>query len=146
MTEAERMKILSLYESGLPVKQIRQMMAMTAEEFNRVLRELKANGDLPKKKTGKEKVAEAFWRGEENPYEIAELYGLSLRTVQTYRYRQGFSTGRGKRNYKHCDRTIAIYNDLKYGDNTVAEIARKHNVSWTYVKKLKRKLIEDGEI
>lgn len=144
MTESERNKILALYESGMSVRQIMQLMEMTVEDFNRAIRELKSNGDLPKKKTGCEKVAEAYARGERNPYKIAETYGLTLRTVQEYKHKNGIKTGRGKRNFKHCERTNAINADLELGNGTLAEIARKHNVSWSYVKKLKKKLKEDG--
>lgn len=146
MTEFERTRILAYYESGMPISHIRRIMAMTVAEFDRAIKELKDNGDLPKKKTGKEKVAEAFARGERNHYEIAELYGLTPRTVIEYRGRNGIKIKRAKRNYRHCDRTNAIYEDFKSGEMTVAEIARKHDVSWTYAKKLKRKLEEDGEI
>ena len=146
MNESERKKIADLLESGMSIAQIRQLMAMTSAEFKRAIAEMKRNGELPKKKTGRDKVIEAFKRGERNPYEIAEMYGLSYESVRAYKRQGGIITGRGKRNYRHCERTNAIYEDLKTNVGTVAEIARKHNVSWTYVKKLKRKLIEDGEI
>ena len=147
MTESERAKILALYESGMGIKRIRQLMAMTAEEFNKVIKELKDNGDLPKKVTGQEKVAQAYANGERDPYEIAKTYGLSLKTVKDYKWRSGIKIGkRPPRNYRHCDRTNAINADLELGNATVAEIAKKHGVSWTYVKKLKNKLIEDGQI
>ena len=146
MTESERKKIADLLESGMTIGQIRQLMAMTSAEFTRAIAEMKRNGELPKKKTGRDKVIEAFARGERNPYEIAETYGLSYESVRAYKRQGGIITGRGKRNFRHCERTNAINEDLKSKIGTVAEIARKHNVSWTYVKKLKSKLEEDGEL
>jgi Mn-dependent DtxR family transcriptional regulator len=58
----------------------------------------------------------------------------------------GIKTGRPKRNYKHSPRTLAIYEDLKEGNLTTAEIARKHQVKWQSVHKIRRKLEEDGEL
>ena len=146
MTDSERKKIADLLESGMAIYQIRQLMDMTDKEFSSAIAEMKRNGELPKKKTGRDKVIEAFQRGERNPYEIAEMYGLSYESVRVYKRQGGIITGRGKRNYRHCERTNAINEDLKSEVGTVAEIARKHQVSWTYVKKLKRKLEEDGEL
>lgn len=146
MTDSERKKIADLLESGMAISQIRQLMAMTSAEFTRAIAEMKRNGDLPKKKTVREKVAEAFARGETNPYEIAETYGLTYDAVRTQKSRLGIVTGRPKRNYKHSPRTLAIYEDLKEGKLTTAEIARKHGIKWQSVHKLRRKLEEDGEL
>lgn len=146
MTDSERKKIADYLESGMTIGQIRQLMAMTSAEFTRAIAEMKRNGELPKKKTGREKVAEAFARGERNPYEIAETYGLTYDTVRTYKAQCGIVTGRGKRNYKHSPRTLAIYEDLKEGKLTTAEISRKHGIKWQSVHKLRRKLEADGEL
>lgn len=143
MTDSERKKIIDLYESGLPATQIRQLMAMTTADFNKAITELKRNGDLPKRKTTMEKVAEAYSRGERNPYEICETYGISYGTLRVYKAQMGIKSGRQKRNFRHCDRTNAITADLQLGTMTVAEIARKHGVCWQYVKDLKNKLEED---
>ena len=77
MTESERKKIADYLESGMTVGQIRQLMAMTSAEFTRAIAEMKRNGELPKRKLGKERIAEAMARGETNPYELAETYGYT---------------------------------------------------------------------
>lgn len=146
MTDSEKAKIIALRDNGMDLRSIRQLMAMSVADFKKAIEELKQSGELPKRRTGREKVIEAYERGERNPYKIAETYGLSLRTVRTYKQRKGIVTGRSKRNYRHCDRTNAINTDLQLGNGTVAEIARKHGVSWTYVKTLKKKLEEDRKL
>lgn len=146
MTESERKKILDLFESGMPLSQIKRMTDMTSAEFNKAIAEIKAIGGFPKRKLGREKVAEAFARGERDICKIADEYGLTPKTVKQYKVNLGIKTGRPKRNYRHCDRTNAIYEDLKEGVLTTAEIARKHQVKWQSVHKLRRKLEEDGEI
>lgn len=145
MTESERKKIADLLESGMSITQIRQLMAMTSAEFTRAIAEMKRNGELPKRKFGKERIAEAMARGETNPYELAETYGYTVGTIRRYKTANQ-KTGRPKRNYKHSPRTLAIYEDLKEGKLTTAEIARKHGIKWQSVHKLRRKLEEDGEL
>lgn len=145
MTESERKKIADYLESGMNITQIRQLMAMTSAEFTRAIAEMKRNGDLPKRKLGKERIAEAMARGETNPYELAETYGYTVGTIRHYKSINE-KTGRPKRNYKHSPRTLAIYEDLKEGNLTTAEIARKHGIKWQSVHKLRRKLEADGEI
>lgn len=146
MTENERKKIVEYIESGMTVAQTRQLMAMTSAEFTRAIAELKRNGDLPKRKFGKDKVVEAFQRGETNPYEIAETYGLSPSSVHTYKVQSGIKTGRPKRNYKQSPQTLAIMEDFRQGELTTAQIARKHGVFWQSAHKIKRKMEADGEI
>ena len=145
MTESERKKIADCLESGMNITQTRQLMAMTSAEFTRAIAEMKRNGELPKRKSGKERIAEAVARGETNPYELAETYGYTVGTIRHYKSVTE-KTGRPKRNYKHSPRTLAIYADLKEGKLTTAEIARKHGIKWQSVHKLRRKLEADGEL
>ena len=145
MTESERKKIADCLESGMNITQTRQLMAMTSTEFTRAIAEMKRNGELPKRKSGKQRIAEAMARGETNPYELAETYGYTVGTIRHYKS-VNEKTGRPKRNYKHSPRTLAINEDLKEGKLTTAEIARKHGIKWQSVHKLRRKLEEDGEL
>lgn len=145
MTESERKKIADCLESGMNITQTRQLMAMTSAEFTKAIAEMRRNGELPKRKSGKERIAEAMARGETNPYELAETYGYTVSTIRHYKS-VNEKTGRPKRNYKHSPRTLAIYADLKEGKLTTAEIARKHGIKWQSVHKLRRKLEADGEL
>lgn len=145
MTESERKKIADCLESGMNITQTRQLMAMTSAEFTRAIAEMKRNGELPKRKLGKERIAEAMARGETNPYELAETYGYTVGTIRRYKTANQ-KTGRPKRNYRHCPRTLAIIEDLKDGKLKIAEIARKHGIKWQSVHKIRRKLEEDGEL
>ena len=140
MTESERKKIADLLESGMTIGQIRQLMAMTSAEFTRAIAEMKRNGELPKRKFGKERIAEAMARGETNPYELADMYGVSYGYVNLVFHRH--KVARPKKNWKHSDRTNAIAEDLKEGVLTQYQIAKKHGVNrqWVYqvAKKLER--------
>lgn len=147
MTESDRKKIAELLQGGMPLTQVRQMMAMRYTEFEKEIAEMRENGELPKRKLGREKVAEAFARGERDIQKIADMYGLTYGTVKYYKTALGIKVGkRPKRNYKHCARTNAIIQDLKDGELTTAEIARKNGVKWQSVHTIKKKLQEDGEL
>lgn len=148
MTDIERKQIIDLFKSGMPITQIGRMMPMTASEFNKAVTELKANGDLPKveRNLTMDKVAKAIADGMTSSTELCATLGITYGTLRAYKSRLGIKMGRPKRNYRHSPRTIAIIEDLKYGKLTTAEIARKHQVKWQYVHKVRRKLEEDGEL
>ena len=148
MTESERNQIITLFKTGMPITQIGRMMSMTAKEFRKAITELKANGELPKvdRSTTNDKIAKAIAEGMTSTVELCETYGITEKTLKTYKSQMGIKTGRPKRNYRHCPRTLAIIEDLKEGKLTTAEIARKHQVKWQSVHKLRRKLEEDGEL
>lgn len=148
MTESERNQIIALFRSGMPITQIGRMLPMTEGEFRKAITELKANGDLPKvdRTVTKDKIARAIAEGMTSTVELCETFGITEKTLKTYKSQLGIKTGRPKRNYRHCPRTLAIIEDLKEGNLTTAEIARKHGIKWQSVHKLRRKLEEDGEL
>jgi transposase-like protein len=124
------------------------MLPMTDGEFRKAITELKANGELPKvdRTVTKDKIAKAIAEGMTSTVELCETFGITEKTLKTYKSQLGIKTGRPKRNYKHSPRTLAIYEDLKEGNLTTAEIARKHGIKWQSVHKLRRKLEADGEL
>lgn len=148
MTEIERKQIIDSFKSGMPMSQIGRMLPMTEGEFRRAITELKANGDLPKvdRSTTKDKIARAIADGMTSTVELCETFGITAKTLKSYKSQMGIKTGRPKRNYRHSPRTLAIIEDLKEGKLTTAEIARKHGIKWQSVHKLRRKLEEDGEL
>lgn len=148
MTESERNQIITLFKTGMPITQIGRMLPMTEGEFRKAITELKANGELPKvdRTVTKDKIARAIAEGVTSTVELCETYGISEGTLKTYKCQMGIKTGRPKRNYRHCPRTLAIIEDLKEGEMTTAQIARKHQVKWQSVHKIRRKLEEDGEL
>lgn len=148
MNENEKNKIIALYISGMPLTQIHRLMPMTTREFNSAICELRDNGDIPKetRNSTKKKIAEAIANGVTSSVELCETYGITPKTLKTYKCQMGIKTGRPKRNYRHCPRTLAIIDDLKEGELKIAEIARKHGIKWQSVHKIRRKLEEDGEI
>lgn len=148
MTESERNQIINLFKSGMPISQIGRMLPMTEGEFRKAITELKANGDLPKvdRTLTKDKIAKAIAEGMTSTVELCETFGIAEGTLKTYKCQMGIKTGRPKRNYRHCPRTLAIIEDLKEGEMTTAQIARKHQVKWQSVHKIRRKLEADGEL
>ena len=148
MTESERNQIITLFKTGMPITQIGRMLPMTEGEFRKAITELKANGELPRvdRTVTKDKIARAIAEGMTSTVELCETYGISEGTLKTYKCQMGIKTGRPKRNYRHCPRTLAIIEDLKEGELKIAEIARKHQVKWQSVHKIRRKLEEDGKI
>ena len=148
MTESERNQIITLFKSGMPISQIGRLMEMTPREFRKAITELKANGDLPKvdRTVTKDKVAKAIAEGMTSTVELCETFGITEKTLKTYKCQMGIKTGRPKRNYRHCPRTLVIIEDLKEGEMTTAEIARKHGIKWQSVHKIRRKLEADGEL
>lgn len=130
MTESERNQIITLFKSGMPIT------------------ELKANGELPKvdRTVTKDKIAKAIADGMTSTVELCETFGVTEKTLKTYKSQMGIKTGRPKRNYRHCARTNAIIEDLKEGELKICEIARKHGVKSQTVDKVKRKLKEDGKL
>lgn len=148
MTESERNQIITLFKTGMPITQIGRMMPMTEGEFRKAITELKANGDLPKvdRTVTKDKIAKAIAEGMTSTVELCETFGITEKTLKTYKSQLGIKTGRPKRNYRHCPRTLAIIEDLKEGNLKIAEIARKHQVKWQSVHKIRRKLKEDEEL
>lgn len=148
MTESERNQIINLFKSGMPISQIGRMLPMTEREFRKAITELKANGELPKvdRTLTKDKIAKAIAEGMTSTVELCETFGIAEGTLKTYKCQMGIKTGRPKRNYRHCPRTLAIIEDLKEGEMTTAQIARKHQVKWQSVHKIRRKLEADGEL
>lgn len=148
MTESERNQIITLFKTGMPITQIGRMLPMTAKEFHKAISELKANGDLPKvdRTVTKDKIAKAIAEGMTSTVELCQTFGITEKTLKTYKSQLGIKTGRPKRNYRHCPRTLAIIEDLKEGELKIAQIARKHAIKWQSVHKIRRKLEEDGEL
>jgi transposase len=145
MTEADKAKIISLWENGMTLGQIRQMIAVSPREFDLTVRSMKKGGEFPKiRKTAEEKVVEAFKGGETNPYVLADTYGVKVSSVKLFLHWNGCKRKRPPLNYVHCDRTNAIIEDLREGEISQIEIAKKHGVSRQYVTKIKRKLERAG--
>lgn len=143
MTEQDKARIIALWENGMPLVQINQLMPCTVRQFRKTVAEMKANGEFPaERQVGKDKVAEAVKGGEIDPYALAETCGVSVRTAREYKRIYGGAAPkvRPKFNYRHCDRTNAIMQDLQEGELSLSEIARNHGVSRQAVFIIKKKL------
>lgn len=146
MTEQDKAKIITLWENGMSLVQIMNVMPCKCMEFRQTVAEMKANGEFPTERTSLgEKIAEAVQNGVDNPYELAEMFGIPYNTARIYKRTYGgvAPKKRPKRNYTHCARTLAIMDDLKEGKLTVAEIAKKNGAHWQTVHKIRLKMMED---
>lgn len=146
ITETDFKRISEFLEGGVPKSQIRKLMAMKVKDFAIAVSEMEHRGILPRRKTGKDRFDEAIENGETNPHKIAEISGLKLSTVRYYLTTGGVKLGRPRRNYVHCERSEAISDDLREGVLSTTEIAKNHGVTRQAVHKIKRKMIEDGEL
>ena len=141
MTEIEKKQVLSLWESGMSFRQIRQMISVSAGDFNEGIAEMKRNGDfVGGRKKSLVKVLEAFDNGERNVRALADTYRLKVQTVYFYLNSNGRYLGTKTRNWVHTERTLAIIDDLRDGVLSQIEIAKKHGVSKQYITKIKHKL------
>ncbi len=149
MTEQDKLRVINLWLNGMSLEQIQQILPYSTRKFREAIAEMKANGEFPtERQVGKDKVAEAVKNGELNPYVLAETYGVTVRTAREYkRTCGGVSTNsRPKFNYQHCDRTNAIIDDLKEGELSLSEIARKHGVSRQAVFIVKKKIGKSNDV
>ena len=149
MTEQDKLRVINLWLNGMSLEQIQQILPYSTRKFRETITEMKANGEFPtERQVGKEKVAEAVKDGELNPYVISEKYGVSVRTAKEYKRIYGGVAPkvRPKLNYRHCDRTNAIIFDLKEGELSLSEIARKHGVSRQAVFDIKKKFMKSNDV
>ena len=145
MTEQDKARIIALWENGMSLAQINQLMPCSVRQFRRVVADMKSNGEFPtERQVGKDKVAEAVKDGEIDPYVLAETCGVSVRTAREYKRIFGGVAPkvRPKLNYRHCDRTNAIMQDLQEGELSLSEIARNYGVSRQAVFIIKKKFGE----
>jgi transposase len=145
MTESEKKQIVDLWESGMSLPQVKKMIAVDDATFNAAIKEMRANGELSSKRKGTdEKIIEAYTSGVQNPYKLAEMYGVSYGYVNLVFHLH--KVKRPKRNWKYCDRTNAIVADLSEGALNHSQIAKKHGVNrqWVYqiCKKMEKGILD----
>ena len=138
--EYVKRKIAELRQSGLSYKRIGELVALSESEYNSIIRKMQINGEMPPKKSNKERVREALESGETNPYKISEELGISKNLFYRYRTAVGYSTPRPKRNYKVVEKTRQIERDIRLSRASLSEIARRHGVSKQYVWQIKKKM------
>lgn len=142
LTEQDKKKIVSLWQSGMSIAQIRRLFAVKVLEYKAVIREMKANGEFPTKREGTiDKVKFAIDSGMNNPYEIAETYGIKYATVRTYKSKLGIKTGKTQE-FKPSkgEKTKEIEREIALGEKSLSEIAKDFRVSRQYVSALKKRM------
>ena len=154
MTENDKETIKNLWESGVSVQGIVQMLPYEEIITKKMIIKLKKDGVLKRKST-KEKVVDSYNSGITNPYELAELYGVTKPRIDYILKAQGIKRQRPKKNYKEryktdrdclSEKTQNIISALEYGF-TGNKIAKMYGVStqWVYsvkkvhIKGIKRK-------
>lgn len=144
MTDIEKIRVKSLWESGMALSQIRRVMSMTNSEFRTGINEMRKEGAFnSERKNNVAKVCRDYDEGERDVRKIAKTYGLTVGTVYQYLQKNGRLIGFKKQNYTHCQRSLDIAEDIKEKTLSLGDIAKRHGVSRQYVFKIKKK-IEKG--
>lgn len=153
MTEQEKNLIIRLWESGEPASAIVRLLPYDTQTAKSMIMELRQNGAI-KGRSGKtatrtwEKVLQAYNDGITNPYEIAELLGLKVGTINWILGNSGLNRKRPNHNYKPfpiSEKTKEIIERIKNGE-TLSQIAKSCGVSRQYVYKVKDNfVVKKGE-
>lgn len=143
MTEQDKRQIIDLWEGGVALEQIYQMLPYKRHHALKMVQELRADGTLkPRKKTERsiELVALAWQTETKDIGELAEMFGYTPRTIGQYLQYSGVREGKRQPNsYKISQKTQEIVAEFKKG-TPMAEIIRKFSVSKQYVYKLKQEM------
>lgn len=150
MTESEIKLVERLWASGKGVGEIARLLPYKEYISIREIRELKRNGVL-KGRSGKSqantqaKVLQAYNDGITSPYDLAEMFGLKVSTVNWILGNSKLDRKRPKHNYKQyplCEKTQQIITEIQSG-KPLHEIAKAHGTSRQYVHKIKNKYVKE---
>lgn len=148
MTEQDKNLIIRLWESGKPSTAIVRLLPYDAQTAKSMIMELRQNGVL-KGRSGKtaaktlEKVLQAYNDGITNPYDLSEMFGLKVGSVNTILSNSRLNRTRPKKNYKAYpigDKTKEIIEEIKNGKSLIG-IAKKYGTSRQYVHRVKQKYV-----
>lgn len=148
MDENEKKIVIKLWNNGETISTIAKLLPYKEYIATKKIQELKKMNVLDgrsgktKEKTT-EKVLATYKNTTTNPYEIAEILDLSIRTVNGILCEAKLERVRPKHNYKKKEisyRTKLILNDLKSGVNP-RKIAKKYDVSTQYVYQTRNRFL-----
>lgn len=148
MTDFEIAALKRQWEAGVPIRQLVLMMPYKKTAAMKKIWQMQRDGILPerKRKRGADLVVEAYKRGVHNPYELAELYGYSSRSVKSWLSNARLGRKRPEHNWKKKDideKTKRILKCLESGMG-VCETARKFGVSKQWVSAVKKRSENNG--
>lgn len=152
MTEQDKNLIIRLWESGEPSSSIVRLLPYDTQTAKSMITELRQNGVL-KGRSGKtatktwEKVLQAYNDGITSPYDLAEMFGLKVSTVNWILGNSKLDRKRPKHNYKQyplCEKTQQIITEIQSG-KPLYEIAKAHGTSRQYVHKVKNKYVKEQQ-
>lgn len=145
MTEVEVLEIKKKWEAGVPIGQIVRTMPYKKSTALQYIWKLQRDGVIVKRarKRGRELVVDAYKNGMHNPYELAETYGYTHKTVQTYLSdaklgRPKHENGKLWAKRPYDKRTEEILKCLESGMG-VSETARRFGVSRQWVFAIKKR-------
>lgn len=139
-------EIKRLWDSGVAIETIVRSLPTTILNARNTIEEMRLSGELKtrhKHEATRLKVDILHEKGYD-PYEIANELALSKRCVDTCLYELG-KRGRPSHNYKkrkRNEKTNAIMEELKKGNNQFSEIAREYGVSRQYVFQLHKEFLD----
>ena len=149
MTDSEINQIKAFWESGMPKERIYKMLPYSRGKSMKIINSLCNTGILTPREKNKltiELVAKAWENQTQNPYELANILGYSVHTINTYLQLSGVREGkRPLHNYKDYRNTkfndIAI--ELKNG-TSVSQISKTFKVSRQYIYQIKNRLEKEN--
>lgn len=149
ISEYDRKQIVELWEIGLSIERIIRTLPYPYRVAEAKIKELRKDGtlqDRDKRKILTGKLVNAWESGIKNKYELAEMFEVSPNTVKIYLHDAGVKKGRPPKNYKKMkcsERTTDIIKDIKSGELTSVEIAKKYAVSRQYIHSMKNKVMKE---
>ena len=152
MTEQDKNLIVRLWDSGEPASAIVRLLPYDTQTAKSMMMELRQNGVL-KGRSGKtatktwEKVLRAYNDGITSPYDLAEMFGLKVGTINTILSNSGLHRKKPKHNYNPfplCDKTKEIITEIESG-KPLHEIAKAHGTSRQYVHRVKNKYVKEQQ-
>ena len=145
MTEFEVLSIKRQWEAGVAIRQIVRTMPYKKSTALQYIWRLQKEGVLSPRprKNGRELVVDAYKNGMHNPYEIAETYGYTHKTVTTYLCdaklgRPTHENGKLWVKKPYNERTKEILKCLENGMG-MSETARRFGVSRQWIFAIKKR-------
>lgn len=141
VTESEKKRIKDLYESGMPLERIQRLVSVGRGAFLSCIKEMRKNGEICQfRQRTEDVVVRLYDEGCRDVNEIARKIGVKPKTAYIYLHRNERFFGKKTHHSYHCDRTVAIVEDIKDGELSITAIAKKHGVSRQYVSKVREKV------
>jgi DNA invertase Pin-like site-specific DNA recombinase len=152
MKDSDKKQIISMWEAGCKIHEIVRTLPYKERICRLMIKELKDSGDLNgNRPTANEIILSLYNEGHKNPYEIADISGYSIHTVNVTLNKAKLNRTRPSKNYKKrkkveintlCEKTQNILEALN-DKISPRKIAIMYEVSVQHVYSLKNKYLDN---